>query len=47
MAFRGETYTARPKRPSDGAVSAKYKKKPDKAEEKLAKRLISDRLTAK
>lgn len=47
MAFRGETYTARPKRPSDGAVSAKYKKKPDKEEEKLAKRLISDRLTAR
>lgn len=47
MAFRGETYTARPKRPSDGAVSAKYRKKPDKEEEKLAKRLISGRLTAK
>lgn len=47
MAFRGETYTARPKRPSDGAVSAKYRKKPDKAEEKLTQRLISDRLTAK
>ncbi|MDY3831848.1 MAG: FtsW/RodA/SpoVE family cell cycle protein, partial [Candidatus Ventricola sp.] len=47
MAFRGETYTARPKRPSDGAVSAKTRKKPDKAEEKLSQRLISDRLTAK
>ena len=47
MAFRGETYTARPKRPSDGAVSAKYRKKPDKAEEKLTQRLISDRLTDK
>ena len=50
MAFRGETYTARPKRPSDGAVSAKYRKKPDKPdkeEEKLAQRLISGRLTAR
>ena len=47
MAFRGETYTARPKRPSDGAVDAKYRKKPDKEEEKLDKRLISGRLTAK
>ncbi len=47
MAFRGETYTARPKRPSDGAVDAKYRKKPDKEEEKLDKRLISGRLTDK
>lgn len=45
MALRGETYTARPKRPSDGAVSAKYKKN-KKGEEKLAKRLIADELTA-
>ncbi|MGN0772911.1 MAG: FtsW/RodA/SpoVE family cell cycle protein, partial [Candidatus Ventricola sp.] len=49
MALRGETYTARPKRSSDGAVSAKYRKTgtQSKAEERLAQKLISDKLTAK
>ncbi|MGN0991200.1 MAG: FtsW/RodA/SpoVE family cell cycle protein, partial [Candidatus Ventricola sp.] len=49
MALKGATYTARPKRSSDGAVNARYKKKTQgsQAEETLSQRLISDKLTAK
>lgn len=52
MALRGGTDAAKLRRPSDGTVSARYKKKREskpqsREEEKLVKRLIDDRLAAK